>query len=252
MDYSNIFDLPERLLVRKSLTKVFFTKNFELYSLEKKLLSERISKMEILTQLNVQNSNMSVVKTKDYNYEDILIIICSLKDNVLEKYGEACIEMIQRHIPRQIILIVEDDNEYIINACDKRINQNNKSKVVIENYFSTKSINKLYKQDRTEALFNALAYKNIDKTNIETAYKSYLQAIINYKAACLTGNYSKARNRRTEQDIKLLSEVENLEREIVSFRNQIKKETQIADRVELNINIQEKKKLIEEIKARFV
>ena len=36
MNYNNIFQFPDRCILNKRLTKVFFTKNFDLTSSEKK------------------------------------------------------------------------------------------------------------------------------------------------------------------------------------------------------------------------
>ena len=47
MNYNNIFQFPDRCLLNKRLTKVFFTKNFDLTSSEKKSIEySYVTKME--------------------------------------------------------------------------------------------------------------------------------------------------------------------------------------------------------------
>ena len=75
-------------------------------------------------------------------------------------------------------------------------------------------------------------------------YKSYTQAIIQFIAASITGTYHKRSNNRTEQDMQHLAQIELLERDIISLKSQIKKESQLNEKVQLNIITQKKRKEI--------
>ena len=41
----------------------------------------------------------------------------------------------------------------------------------------------------------------LDKTNLETTYKSYIQAIVQFQTASITGSFNKRSHSRTEEDI---------------------------------------------------
>jgi hypothetical protein len=249
--YNDILKIPEHNLVQQRLTKAFFLRLTGLTSAEKKLLNNTIQQMEIVAQLIPSTSNIPAVVTDSDSYEQILVIVCKIADNQLDKMGEKCIKFIQKYISHQVVLILEDANEFKLNVTEKRINQNDKSKLTVERYFTTSKLSKLYKNELAASFYNALDFSNLDKTNLELLYKSYIQAIVQYQAASITGNYQKRSNVRTAEDMEHLEQIEQLERYIVSLSSQIKKESQLNEKVQLNIKIQETRKEIQALKEQL-
>ena len=246
--YNNILHIPERSILDKRLTKAFFLKNFSLSAAEKKLLNNDIQSMTWLASIKPATANIPVLINADYKYEEIQIMVCTVTDNKLNDIAEKCMILFQKYIPYQLLVIVEDANEFRINVCDKRINKAETNKRTIERYFNTISLSKLYKNDLNESFFNALHFNNLDKTNLELLYKSYIQAVVQFQAANITGSYQKRTNKRTDEDMQNLEAIELLERDITSLTSQIKKENQLNEKVQLNIKIQEKRKKIQSIK----
>ena len=250
--YNDILNIPERNLRFHKLTKVFFTKNYSLTAAEKKLLGSTISKMEILAQINPLTSNIVEVVNEVDSYENIFIIVCDIEDTLLEKVAEKCINLIQKYLPQQAVVIVEDDSGFKVNATHKRINQNDKSKLTIESSFTTCTLSKLYKNELNDAFYKALDFSKLDKTNLELLYKSYIQAIVQFNAASITGTYQKRSNARTAQDMEHLAQIEHIERDIVSLSSQIKKESQLNNKVQLNILIKKNRDRIDELKQMLI
>jgi hypothetical protein len=249
--YNSIFNIPERSVLEKKLTKAFFLKNFDLSVVEKKLLNNSIMNMDWLASIKPTIANIPIVKNDNYTYEEIQIIVCTVVDNQLDELATKCIVLLQKYIPYQMILIVEDDSNFVINACDKRINLNDTSKRIIDSYSTTTALSKLYKNEIITSFFSALDFSSLDKTNIETTYKSYIQAIVQFQTASITGSFNKRSHSRTEDDMILLATIETIEKEIVRLSNQIKKETQLNNRVSLNIEIQNQRKKIQNIKTKI-
>lgn len=248
-DYNSILNIPERLLVNKRITKAFFSKNFELKASEKKVLNQVITNMEWLASIKPSTANVPAIKNNTWVYEEIQVMTCSTQH--LENNLQSCIELFQKYIPYQILLIVEDQNEFALNICDKRVNQNDKTKRTIDSYLTTKRISKLYKNKVTSAFFSALDYNQIDKSNLETLYKSYNRAIVQYQTANLTGSYTIRTQQRTDEDMQMLLKIEEIEKEIKRLSSQLKKATQLNDKVSLNVKIQNKRKEIKQIKNKL-
>ncbi len=249
--YNNILHIPNRALLNQKITKAFFFRNFLLSASEKKLLNKTIQKMQWLASIKTATSNIPTLKTATHIYQEIQIILCKLSNNELEKSATKCIDFIQKHIPYQVLLIVEDDNEFVINVCDKRVNQNDNTKRTIENHTTTQQLYKLYKNETTALFYHSLNFKNLDKTNLETTYKSYHKAIIQLQTATITGKYVERPKKRTETDMIYLKAIEHLEEEISSLANQIKKENQFNTKTDFNIKIQRKRKEIKVLKNKL-
>lgn len=249
--YNDIFQIPERSLVQQRLTKAFFLRLLGLTSAEKKLLNTHIEQMEIIAQLIPEKSNINAVVNDTDSFEQVLLIVCTVANNQLDSLAEKCIHVIQKYIAHQVVLIVEDSSHFKVHAAEKRINQVDKSKLTIARHFTTCKLSKLYKNEHGKSFFEALNFANLDKKNLELLYKSYIQAIVQFNAATITGTYKKRSNARTAQDMEHLEQIEQLEREIISFASQIKKESQLNEKVQLNIKIQEKRKEINALKKQL-
>lgn len=251
LGYNDILQIPERCLLNKRLTKAFFLKNFDLSATEKKLLNGTIQNMEWMACIKTSNSNITTVINPNYVYEEIQVMICSLADNQLEVNGKNCLELFQKYIPYQMLVIVEDDTHFILNATDKRVNQHDKNKRTIETYFTSTPLSKLYTNEISTSFYEALKFETTDKTNMETLYKSYIQALVQFQTATITGNFKKRTKTRTEEDLIDILAIESIEKEIKSLSSKIKKESQISERVNLNVNIQNKRKKIQNIKNKL-
>lgn len=249
--YNDILKLPQRCLLEKKLTKAFFTKNFELSSSEKKFLSNDILSMEWFGNVKPANSNVAVVQTPTHSYEEVQIFTVQLANNQVAKLATKAIILLQKYIPYQAMVIAEDEFEFVIGLCDKRINQADKSKRTIEHYYFTPALSKLFKNELQEGFYESLAFDNLDKTNLETLYKGYVQALTNYQTAQLTGSFKKRSGMRSEEDMQLLKNIEQLENEMTSLKAAIKKENNLNEQVNLNVAINKRKQEIEQIKKQL-
>ncbi|MBC9812192.1 DUF4391 domain-containing protein [Crocinitomicaceae bacterium CZZ-1] len=237
--------------MEKKLTKAFFTKNFDLSSSEKKFLTNDILSMEWLGNIKPVNSNVSTYQTATYSFEEIQVFTVLIPNNQISKLAQKAIQLIQKYIPYQAVVIAEDEFEFVIGLCDKRINQADKSKRTIEQHYFSPVLSKLFKNELQTGLYDALAFEKLDKTNLETVYKSYVQALANYQTALLTGTFSKRSGVRTEKDMELLATMDRLEAEIASLKVAVKKENNLNEQVKLNVTINKRRQEIETIKKQL-
>lgn len=250
-NYNKLLNIPERSLLNKKITKSFFLKNFELSSSEKKVLNNIIQSMDWISSIKPSNSNIPEYRDEYYVFEEIQFMLCTLNENNLSDNADKCISLFQKYIPYQIVLIVEDDNGFILNTCDKRINLNDKTKRTIERQISTPVISKLYKNEIISDFFDSLDFVKQDKVSLQRLYKGYINSIIQLQSSIVIGSFSKRTNVRTEEDLKLLDSMNIIEKEVIRLTNQLKKETQMSSKVSLNMEIQKKRKEIEIIKNKL-
>lgn len=250
-NYNNILNIPERSLLNKKITKSFFLKNFELSSTEKKVLNNTIQSMDWMSSIKPSNSNIPEYRDENYVFEEVQFMLCTLYENILSDNADKCISLFQKYIPYQIVLIVEDDNGFIMNTCDKRINQKDKTKRTIERQISTPVISKLYKSEITSSFLDSLDFSNQDKISLKRLYKGYINSIIQLQSSIVTGCFNKRTGTRTEKDLKLLESMTTIEKEVIRLTNQLKKETQMSSKVSLNMEIQKQRNQIENIKNKL-
>ena len=251
LSYVDILNLPERSLLQKKLTKAFFLKNFDLSATEKKVLNSSIVQMEWLASLKPSNCNVYSVINDVVTYEEVQIMICNVGNEKVDEVATSCFQLFQKHIPYNMLVIVENDTEFKLNVCEKRINQNDKTKRTIENQYTSGTISKLYRTEVGDAFFSALDFSKLDKTNLEVLYRGYCNAIVHFNSASVTGVFQARNSARTQDDLVMLNQMEDLERDISRLTNQLKAEKQQNQKVTLNIAIHQKRKQIEDIKIKL-
>ncbi len=204
--------------------------------------------MEWLASLKPTNCNVPSVINEVVTFEEVQIMICNVGTEKVDEVASDCIHLFQKNIPHNILVIIENDTEFKLNACEKRINLNDKSKRTIENQYNSGTISKLYKTELGDAFLSALDFSKLDKTNLELLYRGYCNAIVQFNSASITGVFQARDTARTLDDLARLNQIENLEREISKLTNQLKAEKQQNQKVTLNMAIHQKRKQIESIK----
>jgi hypothetical protein len=237
--------------VNKKITKAFFKRNFDLTSAEKTLLDDfnAISAIDWLASVSPANSNINPYKDEQYLFEEVQIITVHTSEPDFEKNHPRITDLIQKYIPYPILIFIVNDHVFVLNACDKKINQNDPSRRTIEKKYSTEPIGQPETSERQQSFLNSLAFSELDKTNLKTFYDSYIQRMIALQAAELRGVFTPRTKDRTQSDMEKLEKIEALQKEIQVLQSQAKKETQLNLRIVLNTQIQEKRKLIEQLKA---
>lgn len=240
--YNDIFHFPSRTLLNKRLTKVFFTKNFDLSSSEKKTLQNEVIRMEWVSSLKPSNTNIPKFETETHLIEEVQFMRCEVSN--LDKYGKTVIDLFQKYIPYQIVLVIEDKDYWMLNLTEKRINLNDRSKRTIEKSFSTNPINKT-ESDTVKEFIKTLSFDRVNRSTLNSVYQSYINSVIQFKSSKITGVFNEKNLENNQRDIEFIERIENLKMEIITLKNQLKKESQIGRKVPINIQIQTIKSDIE-------
>jgi hypothetical protein len=248
---NDILKIPERCLVAKKITKAFFKRNFDLTSQERVLLDDAAAVISIdwIASLSPVSSNVPLYKEGLEVYEEVQVIAVKTDGSIFERNKLKIAELVQKYIPYPILLCVYADTKFIFNTCDKRINQNDNAKRTIEKRLFTENINITEQSVAQQAFIESLEYANIDKTTLKTLYEGYSQRIVALQAAELSGMFILRSHSRTQQDMENLERIEAIEKEITLLQVQAKKETQMNQRVELNLKVQQKRKEVDQLKS---
>lgn len=250
---NTILKIPERNLVNKKISKAFFKRNFDLTSTEKALLDDvnTISGIEWLASVSSANSNINPYKDEQYLFEEVQIIVVHASGSEFGVNHQQIADLIQKYIPYPILLCIRLDGVFVLNACDKKINQNDSNRRIVEKKYITEPIDLKETSERQQHFISSIAFSELDKTNLKTYYDSYVHRMIALQAAELSGVYTPRTKERSQSDMEMLEKIESLGKEIQVLQNQAKKESQLNKRVLLNTEIQNKRKLIEQLKAKI-
>lgn len=253
VELNEILQIPQRCLVNKKITKAFFKRNFDLTSAEKNLLDDFsiVKSIDWLASISPANANIPSYSDNQKIYEEIVVINVHTVEKDFDKNKQKLAELIQKYIPYSILICIFNEAIFCLNACEKRINQNDSTRRTLEISHFTDNISRANPTDVQKSFLVSLRFPNLDKTNLKTYYDSFLQNIISLKAAELNGTFVPRTKDRSEVDLQYLQKIESLQKEITTLENSVKKETQLNQRVNLNTQIHQKRIEIEFLKTQL-
>ena len=266
--------LPESTFLGTRITKKMLIDNNELSSNDKKLVTDVIQSIEWRNTLKPDTVNISMYVTDTVEYLEVAVIRVVLKADKKHKDRLTNItKLMHTLIPYPVVLLVELQDELAISLADKRINQADKTKLVIEHIYNSDWLHPEKLSANENDFLNDFSLVNVSSLNYFELYQDFISMLIGLKASRISGNYEsknssisqsdyKPEALNSEQDAKLASsgfseksnedktallrKLEGLEAELVSIRNKLRKESQMNIKFSLNV---EAKKIKQEIAA---
>jgi hypothetical protein len=250
---TQLLQLPERCMVNKKITKAFFKRNFDLVLSEKKLLEDSSAFIQIdwLASLKSEQINIEGYNDQQVIFEEVQVISVLSSEKDFERTSQKTIDLVQKFIPYHILLVVFNSKEFVLNTCNKRVSFNDSNKRTIEKKFVTEPILLTNPTNEQQAFLASLSFGNLDKHNLKTLYDSYSQSITALQTSKLTGKYTNRPIERSKLDVEFLERINKLENEILVLQGQAKKETQLNLQVQINTEVQSRRKEIELIKVKL-
>jgi hypothetical protein len=258
MDIQNLEDFLDSLQVPAScqLNKPVYKKMFldmgALDATDKACLKEDVSKIRWLYTFKPGTINIPVYKDSIREYEEVAILLVELSNHTRIKRIAG---FMQRSIPYPLVLIfannIESNDLLCFSLSDKRINQADKEKWVVEDTVFTDWIS-LQKQSNEDAAFlQSLSIKNLSFKNFWEFYKSFSERVIAINCAVHSGSFTLENAGKVEPVDRLvkLKELEQLEVKKAELANKLKKEKQMGRQIDLNTNIKQIKDQMSAIKG---
>jgi len=232
-DLLNIIQFPEKGRVDKKIFKKAMYDNVVLSRKQKELIKNETSDIYWHYVLKPDTINISIFKNDDFDYEEIQIIGVSLKT---DKRKDAVAEIIQKCIPYPVILIMEHEDRISVSVASKRINKTDTSKSVIDEEFITDWVSN-GRANKAKAFINSLQLENLSFPNLFKFYSDFADRVKLFCACEHKDNYIYENKSKTAKAYKLFRKIKELEEEKTALRRQIKKETDFAKKVVLNVRI---------------
>ncbi|WOT05020.1 DUF4391 domain-containing protein [Shewanella youngdeokensis] len=291
--------LPDSTFLGTRITKKMLVDNNDLNSHDKKLVTDVIQSIEWLNTLKPETLNVPVYVTDTVEYIEIAVIRVVLKNARIEQNSKnkaklntsilsKVAKLLHTLIPYPVILLLELGEELAISLADKRINQADKSKLVIEHIYNSDWLSSTGLTENENNFLNDFSLKNISSLNYFELYQGFISMLIGLETSKISGRYlfknNSGNNLSTEQNdseaesqeellqydtfskpkvsasfsektnedkTALLKELESLEADLSSIRNKIKKETQMNTKMRLNVEARKIKQAITAIKTQL-
>jgi hypothetical protein len=264
-DFLELLDVPKSCELNKPLFKKMFLdandgKRAILDAADKKSLKNDIEKLRWLYTLKPNTINIAPYKDIEREYPEVAILQLDLSSEVSSKNTYKRIaHFINRAIPYPLIIFFtheKDGARYLaIALADKRINQADKEKWVIEDSIHTHWIKLDHLKAEESDFFESLKISRLPFTNFFIFYQALIERVVALKCAEHSGIFSiENTSNLTQKDpsekvlntvrLDRLRKLEKLESQRSEISNKLKKIKQMGKQVELNTQV---KKINDEI-----
>lgn len=264
-DFLEILDVPSSCELNKPIFKKMFSeatdgKKAILDTADKKALKDDVEKIRWLYTLKPSTINIAPYKDSEREYPEIAILHAELSSAVSNKNPASnktvrrIAHFINRAIPYPLVILFtcEEDGAQSLSLvlADKRINQADKEKWVIEDSIYSYWINLASVSAAEMSFFESLKINNLPFTNFFAFFQALIERLVAIKCAEHSGDFSLEKtgqlNEKASRAERLdrLRELERLEVQRSEISNKLKKIKQMGKQVELNTQI---KKINDEI-----
>lgn len=239
--------IPQSCELNKPVFKKLFLDNGNLDATDKKALREDVDKIRWLYTLKPNTINIAKYEDENLEYLEVAILQIDLTD---PKRLKRIAGFIQKAIPYPLVLIFSHENHFCLNVADKRINQADRQKWVVEDIWATEWINPLAPNEKQASFMNDCNIKNLSFSNFHAFYQGLKERVIALNAANRTGKYilNGQDGASVQNRVEGLKKIEKLELARAELKNKVTKEKQMGKQVELNSKIKSINDQIEDLK----
>jgi hypothetical protein len=226
--------IPEKCLLNKPLFKKLFQEHADLDITDKKVLKDDIDKIRWVYTLKPSTLNIEPYMDDVREYDEIAIIQIDLTS---AERAQRIAAFVNKAIPYPVVLVFSFANKIAISVADKRINQVDKSKWMIEDAWITAWFNPDAPNEAQQKFMQDLIIKNLSFVNFYAFYTDIKNRIIALNTADKSGSYSLTSGDGAINRAEALRELEKLEQEKAELQKKLVKEKQMGRQVEMTTKI---------------
>ena len=251
--------IPQQAWVDQRIPKKLLVENGAPTAADKRQINDGIEEIRWLASLKPTTIGIPAYLDAEREYLELAIVSTTFRPGAK---SSRLTELFHRAIPYPILLIRETPavaggdtggdatGEIALSLAPLRWSQGEAGQTVLE---SAPQITSLDPESTvTSAFLASLSLSATPRSDLRALYQAWIEAFEAYAAARITGEYQLAADgARAERRRGALAEHDALLREIASLRAQAAKTTQLARRVELNLQIRSLESRLAETMATF-
>lgn len=230
------FNIPPQASIHAPITKKQFGEKATLSVTEKRILKEEITTITMRGLLQTRTSGIEEYIDKEYCYNQIIFAEVEIKN---EAKAASVAAMIQKAFPAPMFVVIHCRDYYSVNWCEKRINQTDHSKRVIEKQEITRFFSIEDEEQIVKQWLNSLDITKIACATLKELYDELSAKLLMLQTAQEAGRFIVADAQAIYGYRAILEHLKTNREEQKSLLAQIKVETQFNARLKLTCQLKE-------------
>lgn len=228
--------IPEKCLLNKPLFKKLFQEHADLDITDKKALKDDIDKIRWVYTLKPATVNIAAYSDDVREYDEVAIIQIDLTS---ANRAQRIAAFVNKAIPYPVVIVFNFADTIAISVADKRTNQSDKSKWVVEDAWITEWFNPDAPNEAQQKFMQDMTMKGLSFVNFYAFYTDIKNRVIALNTAEKSGSYALTSGDETLDRAEALRELEQLEQEKTELQNKLAKEKQMGRQVEMTTKIKQ-------------
>jgi hypothetical protein len=232
--FINRLEIPARTVLNRKIPKKAFFTQADLSTSEKEMFTSQVEGVYLLSVMNQQSTNIPIYQDDEFHYAEVVWIYVEVRiiNNINKIIGA-----VHKSIPNPVVLIVgTSEGQILLSTSHKRLNKNDKSKVVVEQPTITDWFNPKEEDTAYSKLLNALVVSNLSYDNLHSIYKDIHQWIRCEVLIQLVGTMPTSSD-KCEEAVKILSNVEKHRKEVEQLQQDQKGQLDFSARMDIHMKI---------------
>lgn len=252
-DFLDHLDIPSSCRLDKPVFKKLFLDNGVLDATDKKCLKDDILRVRWLYTLKPSTINIAAYSDNKREYPEVAVLHVELSN---ASRAARIAHFINRSIPYPLVLLftaeIDGHTSMSISLADKRVNQADKEKWVLEDSVISGWLNFSDQSHPESEFLNSLKVTALPFTDFWRFYQALMQRVIAINCAIYSGDFKLDVHGTSDQckgRLEKLRELEKLDVQKAEIANRLKKEKQMGRQVDLNTKVKNINDRIAEIKG---
>lgn len=234
----NALGLPPGARVDSRVPKKLLVEQGAPTAADKRAIQDGIDELQWFAACKPATIGVPAFSDDTREYLEIAVVGCAFRPGAK---ASRLIELIHRAIPYPVLLVTADESGLAVSAAHQRHAQNEAGRTVIEQVVTASGLRADAVDSVQVAFLKSLALAQQPRTDLFALYAGWIARIEAVNAARLTGAFAAtddqaAIDRRREA----LDAHARLTKEIEGLRAKARREKQLARRVDLNLEIQQR------------
>lgn len=230
----NRLEMPPRTVLNRKIPKKAFFEQADLSLAEKELFIGKVEGIYLLSVMNQESINTPIYKDEEFYYAEIIWVYVELRTSKdFKKISSA----VHKSIPNPVVLVLSSsEGKILLSTSHKKINKNNKAKIVIEQPIFTEWFIPFREDTEYSKLLNLLIATNLSFENLYEIYQDIHQWIRCEETIQLVGTLPTSKDKR-EEVIFILNNIQKQRKEIEYLKITQKGQLDFGAKMKLNIEI---------------
>ncbi|MDP9768880.1 UNVERIFIED_ORG: hypothetical protein J2S99_002251 [Atlantibacter hermannii] len=276
--------LPEAAFLGTRITKKMLNDSVShngiaLSAQDKQLISDVLQSIEWRYTLKPDTINIAAWVTDQLEYTEVALLHVRLKpqptasDHQQHASFTKLATLLHKLIPYPLLVVAEQGEALALSLADKRINQADKTKWVVEHVYHTPWFTRHHLSGEQQVFLLDFSLKNAANLNYYVLYQDLIAMLIALQTSGISGRYlaknqalqhvqavahsaqpslgGRVADQSNSEKVALLKQLASLEEQLNTIRNKLKKETQMNIKMRLNVEARQLKLTMADIKAQL-